>query len=383
MFPVSQTFLDAIRAGSYTFVAVADVYLSGTFITTLPVESGSVDVDRTSGIRRSCNLTIADSRFVPTYVNSPLAPYGAELRVRAGIQYQNGTQELCSLGTFRIQDVEWDESGGSLPKVQGYDRSKALEDAKFLSSRDLSGQGAQSAIQVLVGEVGSWSVLFDSTLTDVTLPGGSIFDSERLTTIDGLCKALGAEGYFDVYGNFVVIKTPSLTHSNVASDAVWAVDAGPTGVLVSAGRGVSRSGVYNAVAIQGASTASVSPVGYAADTDSRSPTYWGPLTSLPFGPFVTTPFGQVVLRETNSLLTTAQQCTVAAQARLNDVLGLARSLSFGCPVNPALQEGDIIDVQYLDGTSELHIIDKLHIPLGPGEYSGTTRTLTYQFSAGT
>jgi len=383
MFPVSKTFLDAIRAGSYQFVAVADVFFNGVFAVSLPIESGSVEVDRTATIRRSCNITVADQKFVPTYVNSPLAPYGAEIRIRAGIQYLNTTQELCSLGTFRVQEVTWDEAGGSLPSVIGLDRSKTLEDAKFLVPRDLSGQGAQSAIQALVSEVGSWSVLFDTSLSDVTIPGGSVFDSERLTTVQNLCSALGADGYFDVYGNFVVQATPGLKHTNTSGDAVWTIDAGPTGVLVSAGRGVSRSGVYNAVAIQGTSTATAAPMGYAADTDSRSPTYWGPATALPFGPFVTTPFGQVVLRETNSLLTTAQQCTVAAQARLNDVLGLARSLDFKTLVNPALQEGDIINVVYLDGTSELHLVDKLHIPLGQGEFTGSTRTLTYQFSAGT
>lgn len=383
MFPVSQTLLDTIRAGSYQFVAVADVYFAGNFVTTLPIESGSVQIDRTSSIRRSCSLTIADNDFVPTYVNSPLAPYGAEIKLRAGIQYLNGTQELCQLGVFQIQDVNWNEAGGSLPRVQGYDRSKRLDDAKFLQPLDLSGRGAQAAIVSLVGQVGTWPVLFDAALKDVTLPGGSVFDSERLTTVASLCSAMGAEGYFDVYGNFVVVPVPSLTHANTSGDAVWTIDAGPTGVLVEADRGVSRTGVYNAVAITGTSTTAASPMGYAADTDSRSPTYWGPASALPLGPYVPTPFGQVVLRETNTLLTTPQQCNIAAGARLKDVLGLARALSLKCPVNPALMDGDIISVKYLDGTSELHIIDKLTIPLGAGEFSATTRTLTYQSSAGT
>lgn len=383
MYPVSQTFLSAIRAGSYTFTAVADVYFNGAYVTTVPVTSGSVTVDRTASIRRSCNITIGDASFVPTYANSPLAPYGAELRLRAGIQYQNGTQELAALGAFRIESVDWDESAGSLPQVTGQDRSKALDDADFLASTDLSGRGAQASITSLVTQVLSVPVLIDTSLVDVTLPGGSVFDSGRLSAIATLCKSMGAEGYFDVYGNFVVVPVPALTRNNTSGDAVWTIDAGPTGVLVAAKRGVSRTGVYNAVAISGSSTLSATPIGYAADTDSRSPTYWGPASALPFGPFTPTPFGQVVLHETNALLTTTQQCTVAAQARLNDLLGLARSLDFKCPVNPALMEGDIINVQYLDGTSELHIVDKLSIPLGPGEYTGSTRTLTYQFTAGT
>ncbi len=228
-------------------------------------------------------------------------------------------------------------------------------------------------------------MLIDPTLTDYTLPGGSVFDSERWDAVQTIAAGMGAEAYFDVYGNVVVVKIPELTQGMTAADAVWIVDAGESGVLVSAKRGVTRTGVFNAVAAQGVSTNGngAPPIGFAADTDPRSPTYWGPASALPYGPYTVTPFGQSVFRYTNNLLTTSGQCQTAAAGQLANFLGLARSLSWESAPNPGLDGGDIILAEYLSGQSELHLVDRLTVPLGAGQkFGGSTRTLTYQSSGG-
>lgn len=385
MFPISQRMSDALRTG-YRSKVTADVYFAGSYQTTLPIVDGEVVVDRTAKNHRTCTLTIGDPGFVPQYVNSPLAPYGAELRVFQGISYMAGDFEQIPLGVFRIQDVDWEESAGSLPVVQGLDRSQAIDDAKFLVPFDGSGLSAQFLIRKLVTDVLDVDVLFDVSLVDYTLPGGSLFDSSRTDAINTAASGMGAEAYFDVFGAFVVVPVPSITQSTSQSDAVWTVDAGPKGVLVKAKRGVSRTGVYNAVAAQGVSAdgTGTPPVGFAVDTDPRSPTYFGAASTVPFGPFERTSFGQSVYKYTNSLMTNATQCSVAAKAQLANLLGLARSLDFTMAPNPALAEGDLILVKYLSGQSELHLVDTLRIPLGSsGQFSGTTRTLTYQSTGGT
>lgn len=385
MYPISDKLAKALRR-SFRLKTTVDVWYDGNYVTTLPVNDGRVSIDRTAATRRDMEITIPDPTFVPLYANSPLAPYGAELRVFSGIQFMDGSSEQVPLGVFRIESVDWDDAQGAAPKVQGYDRSKAVIDAKFLMPYDASGRSAMAVIAALVTDVVACDVLFDPTLSDYALPGGSVFDSERWDAVQSIAAGMAAEAYFDVYGNCVVTRIPSITQDTPHASAVWTVDHGENGVLVSAQRGVTRSGVYNAVAATGATadTEGAPPVGFAADTDPRSPTYWGPASALPYGPYEPTPFGQAVYRYSNNLLTDAQQCETAAQGQLANFLGLARSLDFTCVPNPALDGGDLILVKYPNGQEEIHLIDRLEIPIGPGtDFGGSTRTLTWQSSGGT
>lgn len=396
MYPTTTVFQDVVRAGGYVRTTTASIFFQGTFVTEVPISGGYVDVDRTATTRRSCNVTIADETFIPLFVNSPLAPYGAEIVINTGIAYDNGQTEMVTVGTFRIQEVTWSEASGSLPNVIGYDRSMVLQDARTFFPQDYSGFDAFTFfnnIQVTLS--GAWGgiastapvpINIDGSLTSFKIPGGTILDSDYWGFVNQLAKSMGAEAYFDVHGNLIIAPIPNITQAQVTSTTpVWTVDVGPTGVLVDAARGVSRTGVYNVVAITGSSSTGASPMGWAADTDPRSPTYWGPASSLPYGPYGRSTFGDSVLRESNSLCVTPTQCTTAAQGRLAEVNGLARSLDFTSVWNPALQEGDVVQLNYLDGTTELHIIDKLHIPIGTDSAAMTasTRTLTYQLSAHT
>jgi hypothetical protein len=385
LYPISDVMAAALRRSQVVKTTV-DVWFNGSFVVTLPVIGGSVTVDRTAATRRQCSITIGSDTFVPLYANSPLAPYGAELRLFTGITYQDGSDEQVPLGVFRIQDVKWSEETGSLPTVVGFDRSKRAIDADFLMPADLSGRYAVAAIKQIVTEaVIDCDVLVDPTLVDYVLPGGSVFDSKRWDAVQTMANGMGAEAYFDVYGNLVINRIPALTQDTAQSAAVWTVDAGENGVLVSAARGVTRTGVYNVVAAQGvaADGDGAPPMGFAADTDPRSPTYWGPASALPYGPYEHTPFGWSVYRYTNNLMTTPEQCTTAAAGQLANFLGLARSLDFTCVPNPALDGGDIVLVKYLSGQTELHLLDRISIPLGPGDtFGGSTRTLTYQSSGG-
>ncbi|WP_181799329.1 DUF5047 domain-containing protein [Kitasatospora acidiphila] len=378
----------------------ADLYYSQALVLSgLPIVDGSITVDRTSKTRRSGTVTIGDPKFFPTFANSPLAPYGAELNIKWGIAYPDGTTESVSLGWFRIEDVDQEtapgQSNGGLPIVQFFDRSQAVDVASFLDPIDRGGWAVKSLITNLIQNVVPYAgVSISSGLADGTVPGGVTFDGSRWDAVTACAGYLLADAYFDVSGNLAVVPVPSLSQSTPASAAVWTMDAStpaaiaagasPTGVLVSAKRTVSRAGVYNAVSAYGATTGSAAPpTGYAADTDPRSPTYFGP--SPNYGnPSTSSAFGAQLYRYQNNLLTTSAQCQAAAQTQLQNFLGLARSLSFTVCPNPALEAGDIIKVIYPDGRTELHLLDSFTIPLGPSaQFSGSTRTLTYQLSGGT
>jgi hypothetical protein len=396
MLPVSSRFLAAIR-GSYAMSTTVDVWYNQALVVSgVPVVDGTITVDRTSATRRSGTITIGDPTFFPTFANSPLAPYGAELHIQQGISYPDGTFERVSLGWFRIEDVSQEtapsQSNAGLPILDFYDRSQAVADASFLDPFDASGQDVMTLLTSLVQNVVPYAaVSFASGLVTGTVPGGTVFDTDRWDAITTLAGYLNAEPYFDANGICQVVPIPSIPSGATSANAVWTMDASTpaavaaggskTGVLVQAQRTVSRSGVYNCVAVYGASTGSgTPPVGYACDTNPRSPTYYGP---TPTGKAIG-PFGAATYRYTNSLITTIAGANAAATAQLNNFLGLARSLSFTVCPNPALEAGDILWVVYPDGKTELHLLDTFTIPLGPSEqFTGTTRSLTYQLSGGT
>ena len=379
-FPVSGRFLDALRGGQYQSVVTADVYYSGNFIATLPVSGGSITIDRTAHIRRSCTVTIASPSFIPVFAGSALSPYGTEIRIFMGIKYPDGRTEMVPMGIFEVYSVTWTDGEGSVPTVTGYDYGKRIDDAQFAHSIDRSGRDAFGLIQQLIENILFADVLIDDSLVNFTLPGGSIFDDNRWDCLQACLDPMGAEGFFDVQGNFIVQPVPSVTSATTDDDTAWTVDCGPTGVLVSATRTVSREGCYNFVTAMGSATTDTGtpPIGYAADTDPTSPTYWGPASSVPDGPFIFTPFGFVTLRYTNDALTTSAQCTTAAAAQLAQVLGVQKSLDFSSAPNPTLEAGDIVKVVFQDGTAEYHLLDTIHVDLGSSSFSAGTRSKTVQ-----
>lgn len=384
MFPVSQHYLDSLNAG-FQQISVVQLWFAGSYIQDLPIADGTVTVDRSSAIRRTASITVADPSFVPQFANSPLAPYGAELYIFVGVHYQDGSEELAPVGVFRIDSVDWEEGSGNLPVLSCSDRSADITDAKLIVPRDAGGHGCIDMIYRLVTEVSNVQVAVDLSLVDFVMPGGTVYDSDRWGAITSLATALGAEVFFDVFGNVVVQAVPTIPAGIASTDAAWVISSGEGGALVNARRGVTRDNVRNCIVVFGGATSNsggVAPVGYAVDSDPRSPTYFGPATSVPNGPFVVTNFGQSVERITMSELYTPQQCAAAAKGILANYLGFAKSLDFESLRNPALEAGDILYVAYPNGQSEFHILDQFEIPLGDGDFTGSTRTLTYQQSGG-
>lgn len=376
MFPVSGRFLDALRGGQYQLAVQADVYYSGVYIDTLPLTGGSITIDRTAHVKRSCSVTIANPAFVPLFTSSALSPYGSELRIKMGIIYPSKVSDMVPMGIFTVYSIDWDESDGSLPTVTGYDYGKKIDDAVLAHAIDRSGYDALTLITALIQNEVASDCIFDDSLATYRLPGGTSMDGNRWDAIQQVLDPMGAEGFFDVHGNFIIQPVPSVNENTTDDDVDWTIDAGPNGVLVSARHTLSREGVYNFVTATGTSTNDTGdpPIGYAADTNPTSPTYWGPSSSIPNGPFIFTPFGDVVLRYENTNMTTNGQCTAAAKAQLAQVIGVNKSLDLTSAPNPALDAGDIVKVVYPDGRFEYHLIDNINISLDSSSFSCQTRS---------
>lgn len=387
---VTANFLAAIQT-SFTMVVQADVYFQQTYVVTVPITDGAITVDRSSDVRRSGTATIGDKTFWPTFANSALAPYGAEMNLKAGIIYANGTKEMVSLGWFTVENVSIEAAGG-LPIVQLYDRAQVLKRDPFLWPKSPGTQSFAALIPAyLQGAASYLTVSLDGSLSTALsgqCPGGTAFD-DRSGAIQQMAQWAGADAYFDVFGVMQVKPTPTLfglTDSQKAAKSVWTISAGAGGILTQAQRTVGRTDVANGVVVRGTTTGSTTaPEGYAFDTDTRSPTYWGPAPANAASGVqaYSTPFGQQGIVVQNDLITTNAQAGAAAQVELNKRLGLARTVNLTAVPNFALEAGDIFKVIYADGTFEYHIVNSMSIPLAPtGQFTASTLSQTYQLSSG-
>lgn len=364
MITTTPEFQAALRS-SHGFTGKAIAYPPNGDPVTLPTSDGTVTIDRTADNRRSLALSVSDPSLYPTRPTDPIAPYGTEVIVWLGIRYGGGRVELVQLGVFRLQDAERQLPGTEGLPITLWDRSKQVQDERFPAPRKFAAMTALALIQQLIGEV------YPTVTYTVTTPAAAattipkhVVAQDRWAEVIRVAQACGCEVFFDETGNVVIQDVPDPS----TAAPVWVVDAGPTGVLVSADDKVTRDGQPNIVVAAGESPSgnndpvtSQFPHGY--DTDPTSPTYYQGA------------YGQVPRFYSNPHIRTQAQADRTADAQLADHLGVSRTISFGSVPNPALDAGDAITIIRPDGSTELHVIDALEIPLSPsGVMTGETRT---------
>jgi hypothetical protein len=354
MQPVTPRFLSALR-NSHRVLVQVDAMIDGVVVATnLPIVSGSVSVDRTSGVRRQLSVQIADAAILPT-LGAQLTPYGVELVVRRGIDYGDGTSELVPLGVFRL-DVGTNAQAAPTTYT-GPDRAKAMIDAAFLGPRASDPLDAVAQIEVLAHEV---LPDIDVSNVNVTNPedGTAVlpvipqvfWDRDRWAAMSDLAASLGAELYFSAAGDLLVARTPT-----IGDDSVWTIDQGAHGVLVDFSRELSREDTFNGVVASGERSDGIYPArAVAIDDDPDSPTLWGG------------PFGQVTYFYASALIHTPNGAQQVADALLADKRALSRSVSLRCVPNPALDVGDVVAVRMPGGVDEQHLVDRITIPLDAG-----------------
>lgn len=354
MYPVSSDFGQALRE-SHAAIVQVDAYLSGSLIAEdVPISGGSVSVASGSGVRRTLDVTIADRDLWGT-----LDTIGVELRAYRGIRYPSGDRELVPLGVFSLdqQSISVGPTGG-IEVRSAPDRWARVQRAQFETpTSSISTARITSEISRLVtGAVSGITVT--TTATSTALAGPLVWEQDRAQAAADLATAIGAEVYFDVAGNLVIEDAPLLGQT-----PVWTVDASASGVLLSGERVRDRQRTYNVVVAYPSNLNGTAPYApqIAADTDPTSRTY------------VNGPFGRVPYRYTSPAMTTSAQALAAAKALLNRVKAVNAQLSLEAVVHPGLDRGDVITVLTPDGTTELHLVDSLTIPL---EVGGTQQITT-------
>jgi len=351
-------------------VVVRATLLDGGTETELPtVVDGSVSLNANAATRGSCELSIADDGtlgWIPTSSDSPLAPYGREVRIERGIRYYDGTTEFAPLGVFRIEDAGIDDSGSEIVvAISGLDRSARIIDAKFEEPYQIAA-GTNYVDAILETIQAAWpDVPHDLPTTEYAAPAGGLPKEEgadRWQFCQEMAAACGMELYFDSLG--VLVMRPVAQF--VTGTAAWHLVEGEDGVLIRAGLQWSRQNSFNKSIVTGENIGDDGPParGVAVDDNPLSPTYY-------HGPFGKVPD----FYSSTEIISDAQAADVAA-ARLARQLGTTQSISFGAIVNPKLEPSQVVRVsrERAGIDQEDHVIDTLNLPLSSeSEMTGATR----------
>lgn len=357
MRPVSSAFLAAVTR-SHTLATRVDVLQNGsTILAGLSVTDGSVTIDRTADVRGRCSIVVADPALVPSDATDLLTPYGNELRVWRGVRFAStstavgaSTDEMVSLGVFRIQSFTVDDPGRAI-KIDGLDRSQAIREAAFEDVYTVpAGTPYTSAIQSLISAVLP-TTQFNFAISDEQAPllvFDDVGEGGRWSAATSMAASLGCELYFDGDGTCVLRPDTSAIAASVLT-----VTDGVGGVIVAGSKGWARDGMYNAVvATSNNPTGALSARGFAYDSDPNSPTYY-------FGPF-----GKKIRHYASPFIATQDQAESAALSILQQNLGASQALKFTIAPNPALEPGDVITVQRgALGVNQTVVVDSVSVGL--------------------
>lgn len=340
-----------IVSGSHTarFLALAvDGFQDGLTPTgvQLKLVDGEVELDATADIRGAGSVTLAEAW--PTMRNISLAPYGAEVFLARGVDLGGGGVLWAPLGYYRISEIEQDDSAKGPVSLTLEDRMSTVIDSRFLAPRQwLQGTSVGDIVDEIIFEVyPDATIVFDDDSNLSELGRSLIVEESRHEALTTLATGLGKVVYWNGEGKLVFETIPD------EDVPIWRVNAGPGGVLVESKRSLSRDGVYNAVVVTGEGADELAPVrAVAYDAQESSPTFFGG------------PFGQVPRFYSSPFITTQSQAEGAAVNMLRKFLGSPYDVGASAVPNPALKPYDVIRIVYNDGTRELHVVEKVTIPL--------------------
>jgi hypothetical protein len=348
---VTAADFDALVRGSHTArfrATLVEGYQTGSDPSGLTVRvlGGGVELDSSAEVRGTGGVTVAQDW--PNARDLRFAPYGSEVFLSRGVETGAGGTKWAPLGYYRLSQTTQSNAARGPLDLTVDDRMATIIDSRLLQPRQwVANTLVGDIINEVVLEVYPLAVIVWDDDAHLSPIGRSLIAEEsRLEVIKTLAEGLGKIYYWDELGRLVFRTIPSET------DVVWRVNAGPNGVMVKADRSISRDGVYNAVVVTGEGADDLNPVrAMAYNAQESSPTFFGG------------PFGRVPRFYSSPFITTADQAGNAAVNLLRQSLGAPYDVGLSAIPNPAVRPYDVLLVVYDDGTREMHIVDRVSIPL--------------------
>lgn len=357
VYPTSVAFTQAVRS-SHRLAMFCDVIYDGIVIyEDVPIVAGSVSEDRTRFVRRDGTITVSPT-LAPSLLSwtDTLVPNGAEIKPKRGVYLAGNSFEVVPLGVLLIVDVDLDRDGQVVVRVQ--DRAARMAEDKLIGGYDASGLGTQAVVDALVARTyPDLTVTWDVTLTDPTIPGGTVFTGTAAAAVQSLVAGVGGEFRFDADGDPEVVPLPTLA----AAVSVETLNEGADGVIVSRRDKLTRTDAYNAVVVTGESVGDGETPFGAAYITSGPMDYYGGV------------FGRIVKEVSAPNLTTDAACQDRADELIGDGVGLPHTVDLSILPNPALQAGDgVMVVNSLGGVTR-HLLARVTVDLSArGAMAATT-----------
>jgi hypothetical protein len=360
---MTATFRDALLNGGRV-ITKADLYRGDQLLVGgLPVLDGSVNVDVTAAVRRTCpTLVLADptGTLIPGQAGDPMTPYGNEVKLYRGFTTSAG-DEYMPIGVFGLTTTDIAEEDDRLVLTcAGKDRAAAVSAAKLTDVWIVAaGTNVGTAIQALILDGRPGTTFSIQAVADVTPL--LIFDAgtDRWEAAQKLAESVGCTLYFDADGVCVIEEEPT-----AAAVADFTYAEGAASVIASAGKTYSTEDGSNGAIVFGESTSNSVPVrGEAWDTDPTSPTYY-------LGPY-----GKRPVVERSEFVTTTSQAVAMATGLMRKNLGGTETVRFVAAPNPAHEGGDSVLVQRAAAKiNEIGLLQQFTIPLTvDGKMPGTVR----------
>lgn len=357
MYPTSGEFKTAIRT-NHTVISKAEIWNQDSKILDLPIDSGSVTVNVSSLVRRTCSVRLITDRgannLVPDTGFDAITPFGNELRLYRGVRFDDGTEEYVPQGVFVMTDVRITDSNSAvLIEITGEDRSLLVSRAKYTKAyRMVPGTLEASLTALLQDRYPDIETNFPTTNVSVQqiILGVNTDNNPWRDAVD-IASLVGYDLYFDVNGVATMQQFPSLDGSAV----VASYQEGQNTSVTSIDRTMSTKETYNGVIYTVQGTQISVPIRVEAwDEDSTSPTYR-------YGVF-----GEAPIFINSNVIATTAEATQAAILLLNKYIGAQEQITWTAIVDPSLDANDVVYIYSVGSkVDRLVIIDSLTMPLSP------------------
>lgn len=366
MEPVSDRFLEQIRR-SHTVVSYVEIRSPSQEVFRLPAIGGSVQVDVTSSVRRSCTVSCIDTdgTLTPTGVDSIMTPYGTEIRPYRGVRYDDdGTVEVVQLGVFRLARVSVRDSVGGSPTLdlEAYDLSRTISRDKFAETYVIaSGTDVITAIKAIIERTVP-SPEYDTIGTTQLTTASRVYDAgeDPWVACLVLAQSIGCDIHFSPTG--VLTVAPAVDIDALPAPCFTYIE-GTGCAMLDLQRVFTDEPGYNGVVVTGESPGDELPPvrAVAWDEEPTSATYR-------LGPY-----GEVPMFITDQIVKTQEQAQAMADGILRQLLGFSTQIAIDALVNPALEVGDVVEVsRYRSHVAGLFAVDAFSVPLSTGETQSLT-----------
>ena len=359
MYPTTAKFKAAVQT-NHRVIAKAEVWNDERKLIDLSVDSGKVNVSANNTIRRTCEIHLTTDRtstnLVPDDGFDYLAPFGNQLKLYRGIQFDDGTEEYVPLGVFVMTEVKaTDTNDGVDLVIRGEDKSIIVSRNKWTSAYQMVNGTLEASLTAMLQNRYP-DIRIDFPTTNVTVNQvvlGSDSSVDAWADAVNIAELVGYDLYFDVKGICTMKQFPSLDAASVV--ATYKEGSGTTVTAID--RNISTKETYNGVIYTVEGSQVTTPIRVEVwDEDTTSPTYrYGVFGSVPT--FVST-----------NLLSTSVDAIKAASLILNTVIGAQEQIDFSAIVDPSLDANDVVYIKSSGSkVDRTVIIDSVDIPL---EYNG-------------